>query len=337
MLAWCADLKILEEIAINKEDITISSDCLGNGATNALSPQRRRFMQLNTLMAASTILLALHMPALAQDQGAKQEQSYATAPTGFDAKRDSIAHGKLETIEYESKVSGGLRKMVVYTPPGYSKDQKYPVLYLLHGIGGDQYEWSRGGVANNVLDNLVAEKKAVPMVVVMPNGRTSGEGPAKGGVKGGKQWQLFGEFDKNLFGDVIPYMESHYSVKTDRDNRALAGLSMGGGQTLNFGLSNLDKFAWVGGFSSAPNTKPAGSLIKDHAEAAKKLRLLWVSCGDQDGLIKISENVHKMLDEKKVPHIYSVVPGGRHDFKQWRNDLYHFAQLIFQEPKALAK
>src|SRR5262249_17224657 len=156
-----------------------------------------------------------------------------------------------ETIKYESKVSGGTREMVVYTPPNYSKDKKYPVLYLLHGIGGDQHEWSRGGVVNQGMDNVIVDKKAVPMVVVMPNGRTTGEGRAKGGKgggKGGNAFQLFGEFDKNLFGDVIPYIEANYAVKTDRENRALAGLSMGGGQTLNFGLSNLDKFAWVGGF-----------------------------------------------------------------------------------------
>src|SRR5262249_59501162 len=114
-------------------------------------------------------------------------------------------------------------------------------------------------------------------------------------------------------------------------SRALAGLSMGGGQALNFGLANLDTFAWVGGFSSAPNTRPPGSLIKDHAEAAKKLRLLYVACGDKDGLFKISQGVHKMLEEKNVPHRYNVIPGGKHDFKVWRSDLYHFAQLVFRD------
>ena len=121
-------------------------------------------------------------------------------------------------------------------------------------------------------------------------------------------------------------------MKADRESRALAGLSMGGGQSLNFGLGNLDTFAWVGGFSSAPNTKRPADLIKDHAEAAKKLRLLYVACGDKDGLFRISEGVHKMLDEKKVPHVYHVIPGGGHDFKVWKSDLYHFAQLIFREP-----
>ena len=107
-------------------------------------------------------------------------------------------------------------------------------------------------------------------------------------------------------------------MKADREHRALAGLSMGGGQSLNFGLSNLDTFAWVGGFSSAPNTRRPADLIKDHAEAAKKLRLLYVACGDKDGLFRISQGVHKMLDEKKVPHVYNVIPGGQHDFKVWK-------------------
>jgi enterochelin esterase-like enzyme len=288
-------------------------------------------------MRHATIVCALLLAASrggAQDKADKPD--FTSAPKGFDAKRDDIAHGKIDVVEYESKVSGGQRKMTVYTPPGYAKDNKYPVFYLLHGIGGDHNEWPRGGAPNNILDNLIADKKAVPMIVAMPNGRASGSGAAKGGGKGGNAMQDFGAFDQNLLKDVIPYIESNYSVKADREQRALAGLSMGGGQALNFGLSNLDTFAWVGGFSSAPNTKPAASLIKDHADAAKKLRLLYVACGDKDSLFKISLNVHNMLDEKKVPHIYNVVPGGQHDFKVWKNDLYHFSQLIFREPEKAA-
>jgi enterochelin esterase-like enzyme len=269
----------------------------------------------------------------AADQDKTAKQDFTTAPMGFDAKRDGVPRGKMEVVDYESKVSGGARKMTVYMPPGYSKENKYPVFYLLHGIGGDHNEWPRGGVPNNILDNLIADKKAVPMIVVMPNGRASGA-PAGKGIgkgKGGNAFQDFGTFDQNLLKDVIPYIEANYSAKADREHRALAGLSMGGGQSLNFGLGHLDTFAWVGGFSSAPNTKSPATLIKDHAEAAKKLRLLYVACGDKDSLFKISQGVHKMLEEKNVPHIYNVVPGGQHDFKVWKNDLYHFSQLIFRE------
>jgi enterochelin esterase-like enzyme len=263
-----------------------------------------------------------------QDQG-KQEKMLTSAPKGFDARRDGIDRGKLETVEYDSTTVGVKRKAQVYLPPGYSKDQKYPVLYLLHGIGGNEYEWTRGGVANVILDNLYADKKAVPMIVVLPNGRASKDLTAKDPIP--KQSPAFAAFEKDLLGDLIPFIEKNYSVKADRQSRALAGLSMGGGQSLNFGLNNLDTFAWVGGFSSAPNTRPPATLIKDHAEAAKRLRLLYVACGDKDFLFKVSQGVHKMLEEKNVPHIYSVIPGGQHDFKVWKNDLYHFTQLLFRE------
>src|ERR1700750_2042072 len=137
------------------------------------------------------------------------------------------------------------------------------------------------------------------MIIVMPNGRAQPDD--RPGTNAFATAPAFGKFDKDLLGDLIPFIESKYAVKADREDRALAGLSMGGGQSLNFGLGNLDTFAWVGGFSSAPNTKPPADLIKDAEGAKKKLRLLYVACGDKDGLLRISEGVHKMLDEKKVP------------------------------------
>jgi enterochelin esterase-like enzyme len=288
-------------------------------------------MRYVTWVTASALLLVLSVPGAAgQEQGNQaKEKTFTSAPKGFDVKRDGIERGKLETVEYESTTVGIKRKSQVYTPPGYSKDQKYPVLYLLHGIGGDEKEWTRGGVANVILDNLYADKKAVPMIVVLPNGRATKDPKAKNPFK---DQGAFAVFEKDLLTDLIPFIEKTYSVKADRESRALAGLSMGGGQSLNFGLKNLDTFAWVGGFSSAPNTRSPATLIKDHAAAAKKLRLLYVACGDKDNLFKISQGVHKMLEEKNVPHIYNVIPGGGHDFKVWKNDLYHFAQLLFREP-----
>lgn len=275
-------------------------------------------------LAACILLVLFLTPMLAQ----AEEIKFAAPPAGYDARSEGVARGKQELIEYESTTVGMKRKARVYTPPGYTKDQKYPVLYLLHGIGGDENEWARGGVPDVILDNLYAEKKLVPMIVVLPNGRASKDVTPRDPIP--KQSPAFAAFEKDLLNDLIPFIEKNYSVKADRDSRALAGLSMGGGQALNFGLGNLDTFAWVGGFSSAPNTKPPGQLIKDHAEAAKKLRLLYVACGDKDGLFRVSEGVHKMLEEKKVPHLYNVIPGGQHDFKVWKSDLYHFAQLLFR-------
>jgi enterochelin esterase-like enzyme len=139
----------------------------------------------------------------------------------------------------------------------------------------------------------------------------------------------FAKFDQDLLKDLIPFVQSKYSVKTDRENRALAGLSMGGGQSLNFGLGNLDTFAWIGGFSSAPNTKPAAQLVPDPEAAKRQLKLLFISCGNKDGLIRVSQGVHTYLKEKNVPHIWHVDEHA-HDFQHWKKALYHLSQLVFK-------
>ena len=252
--------------------------------------------------------------------------AFPEPPAGIDAEKN-VSHGKVEMISYESKSVGATRKMNVYTPPGYSAEKKYPVLYLLHGIGGDETEWQRFAKPNLVLDNLIAEGKAVPMIVVMPNGRAQKNDRAEGNVFASAP--AFAAFEKDLLEDVIPAIESKYSVQADRDHRALAGLSMGGGQSLNFGLAHLDTFAWVGGFSSAPNTKPPAALIADPEAAKKQLKLLWVACGNKDNLIRISQGVHAYLKEKGVPHVWHV-DGHAHDATEWRNNLFLFCQRIFR-------
>ncbi len=280
---------------------------------------------------ALTALCCLAMPVPAWPVEEKKEnkgKQFAAPPKGYDTRRDSIDRGKLEAIAYDSTTVGVKRKARVYTPPGYTRHNKYPVLYLLHGIGGDENEWARGGAPGVILDNLYAAKKAVPMIVVLPNGRASKDVTARDPIP--RQSPAFAAFEKDLLTDLIPFIEKTYSVKAGREARAIAGLSMGGGQALNFGLGNLDTFAWVGAFSAAPNTRRPPDLIKDPARAARKLRLLYVSCGDKDRLFGISQGVHAMLDEKKVPHVYRIIPGGGHDFRVWKSDLYHFAQLLFR-------
>ena len=225
-------------------------------------------MRFAIRLTACILLVVLNASAvLGQDQ-AKQDKDkkFTSAPKGFDAKRDGIERGRLETVAYDSTTVGIKRKAQVYTPPGYSKDKKYPVLYLLHGIGGDETEWQRFARPNVLLDNLLAEGKVTPMIVVMPNGRAQKNDRPEGNVFASAP--AFAAFEKDLLEDVIPAIESRYAVRADREHRALAGLSMGGGQALNFGLAHLDTFAWIGGFSSAPNTKPPGELIAD-PEAAK--------------------------------------------------------------------
>ena len=251
------------------------------------------------------------------------------ASPGFDTVQAGIAHGILDTITYKSKTVDTIRRTLIYTPHGYSKKNKYPVLYLLHGIGGDEKEWLNGGKPQVILDNLYAQGKIEPMIVVMPNGRAMKNDRAEGNIMAPDKVQAFATFEKDLLNDLIPFIEKKYSVYTDREHRAIAGLSMGGGQSLNFGLGNLDKFAWIGGFSSAPNTKPPAELVPDVNAAKEKIKLLFISCGASDGLISFSKRTHDYLQQNNIPHIYFIEPGV-HDFKVWKNGLYMFSQLIFK-------
>ncbi|HET6879541.1 MAG TPA: alpha/beta hydrolase-fold protein [Pirellulales bacterium] len=243
------------------------------------------------------------------------------AAAGFDSERQDIARGKVETVEYDSKSVGGKRKMVIYTPPGYSPERKYPVLYLLHGAGDDENGWRRNGRANVILDNLFADRKLVPMIVVMPNGvaRTSGDDRGRGRNNA---------FETDLLQDIVPYVEANYAAQPGAEHRAIAGLSMGGGQALSIGLTHLDTFAWIGGFSSALFGRQA-ELIAD-AKGHMRLRLLWLSCGNADRLIEGSKALHETLEQEKVPHVWHV-DAGSHSWPVWKNDLYLLSQRLFRE------
>ena len=250
------------------------------------------------------------------------------APKGFDSLREGIQRGEIETIYYDSKTVGVKRKALIYTPPSFSRNKKYPVLYLLHGGGGDEKEWFKKSLPQ-IMDNLYAENKVQHMIIVLPNGRAIKDDRAKSKISNKIKKQAFVIFEDDLINDLIPFIEVNYPVLKDRDNRAIAGLSMGGGQALNFGLGNIDKFAWVGGFSAAHNTKKPELLVPNPEELKAKLKLLWISCGDQDNLIKISQRTHDFLKVNKVLHIF-YIERGKHDFKVWKNDLYLFSQLLFK-------
>ena len=260
---------------------------------------------------------------------ANAQEAAKPSPEGFDVVKSDIPHGKIDSITYPSTTVGNDRKALVYTPPGFSAKKKYPVLYLLHGIGGDEKEWLNGGQPQVILDNLYAQSKAEPMIIVLPNGRAMKDDRPTGNIMAPDKVAAFATFEKDLLNDLIPYIERKYPVAKDREHRAIAGLSMGGGQSLNFGLGNLDKFAWVGGFSSAPNTRKPEELVPNPEAAKKQLKLLYISCGASDGLLSFSKRTHEYLEEKGVPHIYFVEPGV-HDFKVWKDGLYAFSQLIFK-------
>lgn len=276
-------------------------------------------MNKSAILALGLVLSGIFVTAQTLDK---------QSPQGFDMENAAISHGKIDTIQYPSKTVGTTRKALIYTPPGFKKGEKYPVLYLLHGIGGDEKEWFNQGKPNIILDNLYAQGKLSPMIVVLPNGRAMKDDRATGDIMAKDKVEAFATFEKDLLNDLIPFVEKKYPVKKDRNNRAIAGLSMGGGQTLNFGLGNIDKFAWVGAFSAAPNTREPQKLLPDPSKT-KQLKLLWISCGDQDSLMPFSKRTSNYLTENKIPHIFYVEPGG-HDFKVWKNDLYLFSQLLFK-------
>ncbi|MBE2215578.1 MAG: esterase family protein [Opitutaceae bacterium] len=256
-------------------------------------------------------------------------RAFADAPDGYRAPREGIAHGRVETLEYDSAVTGTRRKATVYLPPGYTAERGYPVIYLLHGIGGDETEWMRFTAPNVILDNLIADGKAVPMIIVMPNGRALPDDRAIGNPFEPEKAAGFAKFEGDLLDHLIPAVERTYSVVADREHRALAGLSMGGGQTLNFGLTHLDTFDWLGAFSAAPNTRPPAELVPDGAVVRAQLKLLYLSCGNKDGLINVSQGVHRHLKTQDVPHLWHVDDFG-HDPAHWGSNLYHFAQRIFR-------
>jgi enterochelin esterase-like enzyme len=273
-------------------------------------------------MLLAGMLFLFSMPVSSQ-------QIVEPASPGFDVVNVDIPHGKIDTISYYSETVGTIRKAITYTPPGYTKNKKYPVLYLLHGIGGDEREWLNGGKPQVILDNLYAAGKLVPMIVVMPNGRAMKDDRAIGNVMSKDKIDAFSTFEKDLLNDLIPFVEKKFRTHKDREHRAIAGLSMGGGQSLNFGLGNLQKFAWVGGFSSAPNTRVPQDLVPDPAKAKEMLKLLFISCGASDNLIIYSKRTHDYLIQNQVPHIYFIEPGF-HDFKVWKNGLYMFSQMLFK-------
>jgi enterochelin esterase-like enzyme len=295
--------------------------------------------------------------------GPDDKQVFPEPPAGFDVRRDNINHGEIAVVRYDSKSLGTHRQMRVYTPPGYSTARKYPIIYLLHGIGGNDLEWIHACHADIILDNLIADGKITPMVAVFPNGNSSvtanagsefpgeatgargGEpaaapgapaasgalGAAPGG-RGGRGMNMdawLTPFENDLLKDIIPYIDSHYSVYTDRDHRTLAGLSMGGGQSLNIGLVHPEVFAYVGGFSSAPDTKSPPNVLVPDPSVPRQLKLIWLSSGNQDGLIRIGRGVHDYLKENGVAHIWNV-DGHAHDNPEWSANLYLFTQHIFQ-------
>lgn len=255
-------------------------------------------------------------------------------PAFYDTR--AVPHGEVRIVMYESKALGVTRFLWIYTPPGYDESRvKYPVLYLLHGNGEAQNGWVMNGRANIILDNLIAEGKARPMLVVMPQGhalQAAGVGPF---VRLTSETQMYSpRFPKDLLGDVIPLVERKFRVLADADHRAIAGLSMGGGQALTIGLKHPELFHYVLGYSAAVGMQfmnadeEFGNVLANPAEANAKLRLLWISCGKQDFLYAANRHLADILKAKGVKLTYRETEGA-HVWSVWRNNLNDSAPLLF--------
>jgi enterochelin esterase-like enzyme len=275
----------------------------------------------------------------------------------------NVPHGAVAAVSYYSTVLGAWRRMHIYTPPGYETDnQKYPVFYLLHGAGDSDDSWTSVGRANFILDNLIAAKKAKPMVVVMPAGHTS---RTQVGGGGGGFLSPADDFARDFLGDLMPYVEKHYRVFTDRARTGIAGLSMGGSQTLNISIPHLDRFAYIGVYSSGligefpgttgpggrgargdggatavppiapssissgPNWETRNQPMLDSAALKKGLKLMWLSTGKDDGLITTTRATVDLLKKHGFSPVFEESTGA-HTWINWRNYLNVFAPQLFQ-------
>jgi enterochelin esterase-like enzyme len=245
-----------------------------------------------------------------------------------------VRHGAVHIHYYASKSFNNAERMVyVYTPPGYeTSNTRYPALYLMHGAGGTESSWVTGGRANIILDNLIAEGKSKPMIVVMPYGRAGSA--ATLGASNVTTTQPQGEvFPNDVVEDVIPFVEKQYRVSARADDRAIAGLSMGGNQTLRIGLTHLDLFHYIGAFSPVifnqsveQDHKPA---FADVAAANKKLKVFYIYCGKEDTLFASNKSFHELLDQRKIVHTF-VETEGAHVWWNWRDYLADFTPRLFR-------
>jgi enterochelin esterase family protein len=255
---------------------------------------------------------------------------YEVPGAAFSEYSPDVPHGVVGVLYYNSRAIGGLRRMHIYTPPGYENGTgRLPVLYLLHGAGGTDDSWSVTGRAGAILDNLIAAHKAVPMIVVMPAGHVSRDfrtGSGAGNIG-------HDAFNKDLVEDIVPYVDSHYRTLTDRDHRALAGLSMGGMQTLAVSLRDSRDFGWVGVFSSGwlPNAmKEAQDVdLAEYRASGKPFHLYWFAIGEDDFLLDYCHQTVAMLNKAGIQTIMHE-SSGYHTWSNWRDYLNLFAPMLFQ-------
>lgn len=257
--------------------------------------------------------------------------------TDFYAVKD-VPHGEVRTRWYYAKTTATWRRAMVYTPPEYDRNARarYPVLYLQHGAGEDERGWTNQGRANFILDNLIAEGRAKPMIVVMEQGYATLLGPVQGSATQGRGTGQSVVFEQVVLNDLIPMIDATYRTRADRDHRAMAGLSMGGGQTLQITLTHLDKFSWIGSFSSPLRTgfdlKTAyNGAFADAAAFTRRVHLLWFGAGTaEERMLKPALAMSEALQQAGIRNVFYQSPGTAHEWQTWRRDLHEFAPLLFQ-------
>ena len=251
----------------------------------------------------------------------------------------SVPHGNVQSLPYASKALGTDRKMVIYTPPGYEASQnRYPVLYLLHGAGSNETAWTSTGKANVIFDNLLADGKMKPFIAVMPFGYAFQRAAGAGRGDAAENKQQREGFARDFLGDVIPLAETKFRIIADRDHRAIAGFSLGGAQALAIGLTHTELFSRIAGFSpalGAANNPDTGgvnfdTVFADASEINGKTKLLWISVGTEDTLYDSIADFSTLLSKHKIQHVFRVT-GGAHNFAVWQPNLNEVAPMLFSE------
>ncbi len=244
----------------------------------------------------------------------------------------AVPHGTVREHWYQSQSLGQRRSLHVYAPPGYDRSQKdLPVMYLLHGSGDNDATWTALGRANVILDNLLAQKKVKPMLVVMTDGHAYVAPPGSNPTNAEVRARSMKAYESDLLSDVMPFVEKNYRTINQRGSRAIIGLSMGGGQSLTVGMNHPELFAWVGGMSAAaPETNAVSAALADSKSMNKNLKLLWIAIGKDDFLLSRNDQFHESLTAKGIRHTYKVTEGN-HSWPVWRKYLAEFAPMVFQK------
>lgn len=242
-----------------------------------------------------------------------------------------VPHGEVSYVTYVSKALNGPRPLLVYTPPGYREGtEKYPVFYLVSGTTDTEETWFKVGKVNHIVDNLIAQQKAVPMVIVMPYGNMMMPAPNPSSPQAA---EMYAKFNEELVGNIMPFVESHYRVAMDREKRAIAGFSRGGGQSLFAGFKNLDKFAYIGSYSAFLSPEVCQThfpeLIGHADDTNQRLKLLWLGVGKSDFLFKPATEFDAFLQDKGIKHTSLITEGG-HTWMNARHYLTETVQLYFK-------